>query len=647
MATLPSVDTRLASLRGLMDANGVHAYVVPSGDAHQSEYISDHDSRRAFISGFTGSAGTVVVTKSHALLWTDGRYFLQAAQELDLEDDEAKGTVEEDKKKEGTGNVKWTLMKAGLPNTPTIEAWLAKSLGDGERVGFDPKLITVAQLRRYEAALPPNTLKSVNNNLIDEVWGEHQPPTPCNPVVLQDVKYSGRSVTKKLEWLREQLTTHKTRGITVTMLDEIAWLFNIRGSDIEFNPVCIAYAYVTASKAYFFVNSAKLEESVLQALVKDGITIKPYDDVFVVLSEEAKSNSEEKIWLDTDKCSEAIRLAAVEDGSDVAAGAKRRDWKGLVREAPNPIILEKAIKNEVELEGMRRCHLRDAAALVSFLAWLEQELVENANKALDECSVADRLQEFREELTDFVSLSFDTISGSGPNGAIIHYHPMPDTCAKLSTELMYLCDSGGQYRDGTTDVTRTVHFGKPTAHEIRCFTRVLQGHIALDAAVFPEGTNGYQLDLLARQYLWKDGLDYQHGTGHGVGAFLNVHEGPHGISFRPTSRDVALEPGMVVTNEPGYYESGAFGIRIENEMIVKEIETPHHFPKDKRYFGFEPITLVPLQRELFDYSLLSPSDVKWINDYHQRCWVEVTPLLEHNPLAQEWMRKNTEPVGIY
>jgi Xaa-Pro aminopeptidase len=307
----------------------------------------------------------------------------------------------------------------------------------------------------------------------------------------------------------------------------------------------------------------------------------------------------------------------------------------------NPVILAKALKNETEREGFRQCHIRDGAALCKFFAWLQHELTVKNNKNLNEVSVADKLEGFRSQQDLFMGLSFATISGSGPNGAIIHYHPKSETASLLSTDLIYLCDSGGQYKDGTTDVTRTLHFGTPTEHQRRTYTRVLQGHLALGSARFPEGTFGHQLDVLARIPLWSEGLNYRHGTGHGVGHFLNVHEGPHGIGTRSTT--VALQPSMTVTNEPGYYEDGEFGIRIENVMIVKEAKTLFNFGGSK-YLEFETVTMAPYQNKMIDVSILSASEISWVNRYHQEVFDKVSPLLQDDSLAREWLYNETRPL---
>ncbi|PRP83494.1 hypothetical protein PROFUN_04368 [Planoprotostelium fungivorum] len=606
--TKMAAPVKLDRLRSLMSQpkNRVNAYLVYSEDAHQSEYTPDRDKRRAFISNFTGSAGSVVVTDKEALLWTDGRYFLQASQQLTPE---------------------WTLMKDRLPETPSIPQWLAKNLPAKSRIGFDPKLVSKANIDSIGAELKSQKsdaeLVPIQENLIDQIWGEVQPTYPNTPVFVHDMKYAGQSVEDKLEKIRGELSTNGAAAFVVTSLDEIAWLFNLRGNDIDFNPVFISYALVTPDNATLYIAQDKVKEDVRGAL-GSSVNYKSYDDVFEDIR--SLSSQGKKIWLDSTRSCTALFDAAGEQALNRGS----------------PITILKALKNEAELEGMRQAHIRDAVALISYFAWLEEEL-KGGNTGLSEAAAADKVDWFRSQQKDFVSLSFDTISSTGPSGAIIHYKPEHGSCATLKIEQMYLCDSGGQYKDGTTDVTRTMHFGEPTAREKRCFTRVLQGHIAIDKAIFPEGTNGYQLDILARLYLWKDGLDFRHGTGHGVGAFLNVHEGPHGISFRPTSQTVPLQGGMTVTNEPGYYEDGSFGIRIENVLLVREEKTPDNFG-GKKYLGFENITFVPIQTKMLDAGIMSPEEVQWINEYHEEVLKRVGPHLEGKTL--EWLKRETQPVRL-
>lgn len=596
---------RLTKLRALFkeEKYNLTAYVVPSEDAHQSEYTAACDGRRAFISGFTGSAGLAVISTDAAALFTDGRYFLQAGKQLDHN---------------------WTLMKQGIPDVPTWQEYLVQNLPKDSRIGIDPTLITACDAKALNESLGKvgSSLVSTEENLVDLVW-RNKPPRPCNPVNVLPLKYTGRSHNDKIANLRDELSKENYYGFVVSALDEIAWLFNLRGSDVEYNPVFFAYALVTKDDIILYIDENKLSNEVKEHL-GSSVKFRSYNAVFKDLrnlSDKFKSDNQ-KLLIST-RTSYALALAAGEDNTESAR---------------SPILDTKAIKNEVELEGMRQCHLRDAAAVVNYFAWLEEQL--SAGIVLNEIDGASRLEKFRGEQEDFVGLSFDTISASGSNGSIIHYSPQPKTCAVIDPNSLYLCDSGGQYKNGTTDVTRTVHFGKPTEQEKRAFTRVLQGHIAIDRAIFPKGTTGYLLDVLARTSLWRDGLDFRHGTGHGVGCYLNVHEGPHGIGTRIVFNDVPLQAGMTVTNEPGYYEDGKFGIRIESVVLVQEVDTPCNFG-NRGYLGFERITFVPIQTKLVDVSLLNPIEHKWINDYNAECFQKVSPFLKPDSPGFRWLERET------
>ncbi|ORZ08655.1 peptidase M24, structural domain-containing protein [Absidia repens] len=607
MATL--TDNRLAALRELMKSEKykVDAFLVPTEDAHQSEYIGDCDKRREWISGFSGSAGFAIVSLDKAALFTDGRYFLQASKQLD-------------------GN--WTLMKQGLPGVPTWQEYLVKDLPSGSRIGLDPTLITAADARQLSKDLASHnsSLVPIHENLVDLAWADARPAAPQFKVMTHPIEYSGKPHHEKLQDLQAHIKEKGAYGIVVSALDEVAWLFNLRGSDIECNPVFISYAIVTQQEAILYVNPDKVTQLV-QDHLGGHVILKSYSDFFPDLNKLAPTLRESQKKLITDsKTSLAVQVAVGEDNIV--------DERSFITDA-------KAIKNEAELKGMRECHLRDGAALVQYFAWLENQL--KAGVKLDEVDGADRLEQFRAAQQDFVGLSFETISSTGANGAIIHYKPEKGECKVIDPTLIYLCDSGGQYKDGTTDVTRTLHFGEPTAYEKRCFTRVLQGHIGIDTAIFPKGTSGYLLDPFARQALWKDGLDFRHGTGHGVGSFLNVHEGPHGIGIRIAYNDTPLAAGMTVTDEPGYYEDGKFGIRIENVLVVRDANTPNNFG-DRGYLGFEHVTMVPLGRKLIDVELLSPAEKKWVNDYHAETLEKLTPLLAHDSDAFEWLKKETLPV---
>ncbi|KAG0090014.1 hypothetical protein BGZ93_009551 [Podila epicladia] len=604
--TATSTTDRLKKLRTLMQAEHVSAFVVPSEDAHQSEYVAECDERRAYISGFTGSAGLAIVSLESAALFTDGRYFLQASQQLDSN---------------------WTLMKSGNPGVPTWQEYLVQNLPAGSHIGIDPLVFTATDARKLEKELAKIGSKLVPvPNLVDQIW-ESRPQRPANPLMILSTETTGKTHTEKIQQLRKELEKRGVAGCVVSGLDEVAWLFNLRGSDVHCNPVFFAYAVVTPTSVNLYLQPESVTNNVREHLGPD-ITIKPYGSIFDDLQELSsivQSEGEKFLFGTRTNLAMAMRLG-----------------KKNVIEARSPVIDAKAIKNDAELSGMRKCHLKDAVAVINYFAWLEEQLASGAN--LDEADAADQLHLFRSQQRGFVGPSFDTISATGPNGAIIHYKPEKPTAATINPHLMYLCDSGGQYTDGTTDITRTLHFGTPTRHEKQCFTRVLQGHIAIDSAVFPDGTTGFLLDILSRRALWSDGLDFRHGTGHGVGAFLNVHEGPHGCGTRLSFNEVPLVPGMTLTNEPGYYEDEKFGIRIENVLLVKKKETRHQFG-GKEFFGFEHVTFVPIQTKLIDRSLLSPSEIDWINRYHAECLEKVLPLLVKDSPGYRWLKQEAKSLS--
>ncbi|KAI0938502.1 hypothetical protein AcV5_000173 [Taiwanofungus camphoratus] len=579
-----TVDTskRLEALRLLMSQPeyDLEAVVIPSEDQHYSEYIARCDERRAFISGFDGSAGCAIVTSKDAFLFTDGRYFLQAEKQLDQN---------------------WTLMKQGLPDVPSWQDFLSKKLDLDIRIGVDSTLITAADADVIQKALKPRNsqLISLSKNLVDLVWTD-RPSRPANGIFALDIKYSGESHLGKIDRLREELRKRRAHAFVINMLDEVAWLFNLRGSDIDFNPVFFAYAVITMDKALLFVNLSQVNDSV-RAHLGTAVEIQSYDSFFSYLKElgaEVGLFEESKVLVG-DKTSLAIVEAIGEDHIDIFR---------------SPVADLKSIKNMTEIEGFRQCHLRDGAALVRYFAWLEERLNEGAE--LTESQVADQLERYRSELDLFKGLSFTTISSTGPNGAIIHYSPDPNDCAVVRKDQLYLCDSGGQYLDGTTDVTRTLHFGTPTVEEKRAFTRVLQGHIAIDTAIFPNGTSGH---------------------------FLNVHEGPHGIGVRIIYNNTPLKAGMIVSNEPGYYADGRFGIRIENVVIVRDVHTPNNFG-EKGYLGFEHVTMCPIQKHLVDVTLLTVHERFWLNLYHTEVLEKVSPLLHDDRRALAWLKRECSPL---
>lgn len=495
-------------------------------------------------------------------------------------------------------------------------------------------------------------------NLVDEIWGDARPNPPKEPTRVHDIKYAGIDVPSKLSFIRSQLAENGCDAVVISMLDEVAWLLNMRGSDVPHSPVFYSYLIVEVSTATLFVDNSKVSKDVLEHLEQAGVKLKPYEAIISEVERLAEKGA--KLWLDSSSVNAAI-ITAFKSSCDRRMKKKGKAGKkvgekeassddpitgdlgvqnGVISAVYNvsPVALAKSVKNDAEIEGMKNSHLRDASALAEFWCWLEEEICKSV--PLTEVQIAEKLLEFRQKQDGFIETSFDTISGYGANGAIIHYRPTPESCSSVGSDNLFLLDSGAQYIDGTTDITRTVHFGEPSPRQKECFTRVLQGHIALDQAVFPERTPGFVLDVLARSSLWKIGLDYRHGTGHGVGAALNVHEGPQSISYRYGNL-TSLQKGMIVSNEPGYYEDNSFGIRIENLLLVKELNLANSFGGIS-YLGFEKLTFVPIQSKLIESSLLSPSEINWVNDYHEEVWEKVSPLLSGH--SRDWLWKNTRPL---
>jgi len=529
------------------------------------------------------------------------------------------------------------LLKQGLQDVPTWQEWTVEQAESGKTVGVDPTTITAPEGRKLTEKIKKkggSGLVAVAQNLVDEVWGKDKPARPNEPVKVLGLEYAGKKYQEKIEVLRKELDKKKAAGFVVSMLDEIAWLFNLRGNDIPYNPVFFSYTVVTPTTVTLYIDESKVEENAKAHLM--GVNIRPYEQIFSDIATlassgpttngTAKSTPERKYLIST-KASWALSQA-------LGGEEKVDEVRSLIGDA-------KAIKNTTELQGMRECHIRDGAALIEYFAWLEDELV-NKKTSLDEVQGADKLEQIRRKHDKFVGLSFDTISSTGPNAAVIHYKPEPGNCSTIDPSQIYLCDSGAQYLDGTTDTTRTLHFGEPTAMERESYTLVLKGHIALELAVFPKGTSGFALDTLARQYLWANGLEYRHGTGHGVGSFLNVHEGPIGIGTRIQYSEVPLSVGNVISNEPGYYEDGNFGIRIENVIMVREAETKHRFG-DKAYLGFEHVTMVPMCRKLIDLSMLSSREVQWLNEYHREVLEKTGRYFKDDERSRTWLERECAP----
>lgn len=593
------MSNRLALLRKLMRRHNIQAYFIPGSDPHQSEHVPEFWRRRAFISGFTGSAGDALVTMRDAGLWTDSRYFLQAEREL--------------------RNSTFSLFKGGMPGVPTWHEWAARNLKSGETLGLDPQLVTHRDYLKLKTELGAKDvrLKPLDINLVDAVWPE-RPDPPADPVTLLAEQYAGESARTKLNRLRRKMAAENVEAHVLSQLDAVAWLFNIRGSDVPFNPVTIAYAIITRRKATLFAGRKKIAPSVRVALKKD-VSFRSYSEFPAALH--CLAAARKRIWLDEAGVSQWV-VSQLE-------GAK-------LLFKPSPVLLAKAVKNTTEIKGSNRAHRRDGAAMVEFLFWLEKAVPKGG---VTELSAARKLQEIRKCQPRFKGLSFETISAYGSHGAVVHYRVRPETDVLLEPKGVYLIDSGSQYLDATTDITRTVCLGEPTAEQRDRFTRILKGVISLTRTCFPQGTTGPQLDVLARQALWEKGLNYGHGTGHGIGAYLNVHEGPHGIA-PARGFGISLEPGMILSIEPGFYKEGKYGLRVENLVLV--IRDPARSSGTLPFYTFETLTLCPIELRLIDKAILTKAEVNWLNAYHKRVREELTPLLGRDAAA--WLKKATRTI---
>jgi Xaa-Pro aminopeptidase len=589
---------KLQALRQAMKAAGIDAYIIPSQDPHQSEYVADHWQARRWLTGFDGSAGTAVVTQQEAGVWTDSRYFIQAEEQL---------------KDSG-----FELKKLVVPHTAEHLDWLKDHLPKGATVGCSGQLHTVENIRRMQGTLQKSGLKlSYDKDLIDQIWTD-RPPLPKAEVFELPIEYAGQSRADKLTAIREQMG--QADYYLVTALDSIAWLLNIRSRDVDCNPVAISYLLVGKEEAHWFIEPTKVTHDLRRKLEVDHIVVYDYDKLPQFLAEQSETA--------------LIGYTPSTTSINLYEQLPVEQW---VRQA-DPIAPLKAIRNEVEKQQLRTAMQKDGVALLRFYRWLEQEL--GKGTPLKEHDLGERLEEFRQQQDNYFGPSFPPIVGYAGNGAIVHYHATPENSARVKAEGILLLDSGGQYLEGTTDITRTVALGPFDEAVKKPYTLVLKGYIALARAVFPQGTTGVQLDTFARAPLWRAGLNFGHGTGHGVGHFLNVHEGPQGITPNPrTSRgQTAILPGMLTSNEPGYYKAGAFGIRTENlELCVLHTEAAADEGDDNPPFlKFETQTLFPISTELLDHSLLTEEERQWLNEYHARVFEELNPLLEAE--EQAWLK---------
>jgi Xaa-Pro aminopeptidase len=596
-AAAPGPAARLALLRAELGRLGVHGFLVPRADEHQGEYVPLCAQRLAWLTGFTGSAGLAAVLPAAAAVFVDGRYTLQAEAEVD-------GAL---------------YVRRHLTEEPATD-WIAATLKPGEILAYDPRLHTLGEVERFRAAAEKagGSLKPLAANPLDAVWRD-RPPPPLAPVVPHALGFAGESAEKKRQALADRLAAERVDAAVLTAPDSIAWLLNIRGGDVPHTPLPLSFAILGRDATVdLFIDPRKLMPGLAEHL-GNAVRVSPPDAFGAALRQLGAARR--RVQADP-----ASAAAWVFDTLG-AAGAE-------LHRAADPCQLPKACKNPVELDGTRQAHRRDGAALTRFLAWLADAARAGS---LGEIAASDRLEELRRGGEHFCDLSFPTISGAGANGAIVHYRASPASERRLEPGTLYLVDSGAQYLDGTTDVTRTVAIGAPTAEMRDRFTRVLKGHIALATCRFPKGTTGSQLDALARRALWEVGLDYDHGTGHGVGSYLAVHEGPQRISKLPNTQP--LLPGMIVSDEPGYYKTGAYGIRIENLVLV----TPLPSGGGREFLGFETLTLAPIDRALIEPTLLEAAEIAWLDAYHARVQAEIAPLVDEP--TRQWLAAATGPVG--
>ncbi|KAI5758069.1 XPNPEP2 [Gulo gulo luscus] len=604
--TAVNTTARLTALRQQMRIKNLSAYIIPETDAHMSEYIGNRDKRRAWITGFTGSAGTAVVTMGKAGLWTDSRYWTQAERQMDCN---------------------WELHKE--VDVTSIVTWLLTEVPAGGSVGFDPFLFSIGSWESYDTALKKSNIKlaSTTANLVDLAWGSEKPLFPSQPIYALQDAFTGSTWQEKVADIRSQMQKHRKgpTAVLLSALDETAWLFNLRGSDIPYNPFFYSYTLLTDSFIRLFVNKDCLDPETLKYLNSSCtgsmcVQLEDYSQVRGTV--QTYASGDVKIWIGTSYTTYGLyEVIPVEK---------------LIGDTYSPVMVTKAVKNSKEQALLRASHVRDAVAVIRYLVWLEKNVPKGT---VDEFSGAQWLDQFRREEAFSSGPSFETISASGLNAALAHYSPTKEQHRKLSSDEMYLLDSGGQYWDGTTDITRTIHWGTPSAFQKEAYTRVLIGNIDLSRLVFPASTSGRVMEVFARRALWDVGLNYGHGTGHGIGNFLCVHEWPVGFQ----SGNIPMAKGMFTSIEPGYYQDGEFGIRLEDVALVVEAKTKY----PGSYLTFEVVSLVPYDRNLIDVSLLSPEHLQYLNNYYQTIREKVGPELQQRLLLEEfeWLQRHTEPLS--
>lgn len=586
------IKERVNAFRAILKRNNISAFIIPSTDPHLSEYVAPHWKSREWISGFTGSAGTIVILQNGAGLWTDSRYFLQATEQL-----------------EGTGI---ELYKEMLPETPTITEFLCKNLNPGDTLGIEGKMFSINQVEQMQKDLEHSGIRiEILDDPINDIW-VNRPQIPKEPAYVYGIEFAGKSCKDKIDSIRQELNKNKSNSIFITALDEIAWTLNIRGNDVHCNPVVISYLLITQKNVFCFISNDKITNEVKQYLESQDIEIQPYEKAEAFLKEFNGGS----IMLDPAKTNFAM-YSAIHPSNEIIRTA-------------SPISLLKATRNDQEIAGIHEAMKQDGIALVKFLQWLEEAVPKGKETEL---SIDEKLTEFRSKRPLYKGKSFDTIAGYKEHAAIVHYSATPESNAGLAPKGLLLLDSGAQYLNGTTDITRTIGLGELTEEEKVDYTLVLKGHIALAMAKFPFGTRGAQLDVLARAPLWGQGMNFLHGTGHGVGHFLCVHEGPQ--SIRMNDNPIILMPGMVTSNEPGVYKGGKHGIRIENLTLVCKYKEGMF----GEYLQFETITLCPICKKGIIKDMLSDEEIKWLNDYHQKVYETLSPELEEN--ERSWLKEAT------
>ncbi|WP_108822708.1 aminopeptidase P family protein [Dysgonomonas sp. Marseille-P4361] len=589
-----AIHKRIKNLHTFMEDKNIHAFIIPSTDAHLSEYPASHWASREWISGFTGSAGTVVITREKAGLWTDSRYFLQAANELN--------------------NTEIELFKEGLPTTPSIEEWLISELSEGDYVGIDGGVYAAKEAIGLTHKLNLKGLHIISDyDPFSTIWND-RPEIPKNPIFVLPTEYTGESAKKKISRICDAVEKNGAESLLVASLDTIAWIFNIRGNDVKCNPVAVSYAYISRAETVLFIDPKKLTAETIDYLKSEGVTIAEYTKVFDYIA-----GSKSSICLDSNKVTFKLY-------NTIPTGSR-------IIDIPSPADLMKSIKNETEIQGFNNAMERDGVALVRFLMWLENA-VPTGN--VTEIMIPQKLVEYRSQQKNFVGESFDTISGYGPNGAIVHYHVTEESSLDVKAEGFLLVDSGAQYFDGTTDITRTIAVGPLTEQMKKDYTMVLKGHINIATAIYPQGTRGSQIDILARKALWDNGLNYLHGTGHGIGHFLNVHEGPQNI--RMNENPTTLQIGMVTSNEPGLYRANQYGIRIEN-LVLTQHETTTEFGD---FYSFKTLTLCPIDKTPIVKEMLTEKEVEWFNLYHKYVYDRLSPLLSEE--EKSWLKEKTDEI---